>query len=172
MSNARQNTAKWFPHIRLPFEGTRVHSRLVWELPIYTFVHRMTPPSPGISTPSSRSLPNLVRKRDYERYKISCSPEVGAKKVRTVEMLVGRPRSNHFARPTMLSGNLELCISPKTNRIFACGHAGFLHAPGITPGRDTSSKGGRARRWYTFGINVPVVKHGKQFPIVADFVER
>lgn len=123
--------------------------RLTYETPRslfgnYLFIPRMTPSilppphfSPEISisrVARSRTSRSKMRLRQIQNLLFAR----GRGTRRAVEMLsagttfaittLGRPKTNHFARPAMLSRNLELCISSKTNRIFACDHANFLYA--------------------------------------------
>lgn len=134
-------------HIRLPFD-VRDYIVVIWELSIYAFVPRMTRPTRNIDT-ASRLLLNVAFENEVTKNTRFIVCQMKRDKKGTVEMLgagtilaitaLGRPRTNHFARPTMLSRNLELCISSKTNRIFACDHARFLYSL-ILYRRDTSSK--------------------------------
>lgn len=129
-TNAPQNTAEWFPCIRLPFDVYETAQSLFRN---YLFIHLYfeydlptCPPkyrSPACRCRTSclktrlRQIQNLLFAGGRGRGEDPC--KCRAQVLCSITEL-DRPRTNHFARPTMLSWNLELCISSKMNRIFAC----------------------------------------------------
>jgi len=134
---------------------------VIWELPIYTFVSRMTllsfPKYWFYESPTTeRRLKMRLRKIQdllFARGRGTRKGDRGNAGTIFAITALGRPRTNHFARPTIFSRNLELCISSKTNRIFACDHANFLYTF-IVSARHFFER--RYSMLYKFRINFPL----------------